>query len=228
MKNFALIVLSLCLFSCSSQKMIQEERINTTELKLFVDSLSELYLVDAKLNMDYLNRHPVLKSDMERIEDMIIKASDVYVVPKMVIDSIGSFCSRPITTMEERQKIRALHDSLSWLKVYPMSILDGQEHLSERYDLNYSLAFNGMDVDKMKNIRKEAFVVNNESKDSTVVEITDLKFAMISKVPQIFAYVFTIDYGGHQYVIHRLYDIRSWSEKRAGKPNKTTGCYQIK
>ncbi|MBQ8157424.1 MAG: hypothetical protein IJ081_00185 [Prevotella sp.] len=119
-------------------------------------------------------------------------------------------------------------DSARWSRVCNICGIDGKQSLTDKQALNYYICFKDMDVNDMKVIKKEAYIVDKLTNDSTEINIQELKYAQISNSPLILAYVFSIDYEGHKYIIHQLYDIRSWSEKRAGKPNKTTGCYQIK
>jgi len=58
------------------------------------------------------------------------------------------------------------------------------------------------------------------------VEINDLAYSQLSTTPVVCAFSFWVEYGGHSYLIHGMYDIRACYDKN--QLPLTTGYYVIK
>lgn len=101
--------------------------------------------------------------------------------------------------------------------------------LSDLYDLSYNVGFYGLSSGKMKPIKNENFradIINKQTKESMKVEINDLSYSQLSRTPMAYALSFWMEYGGHRYLIHGMYDTRARDDK--SQTPLTTGCYMIK
>ena len=65
------------------------------------------------------------------------------------------------------------------------------------------------------------------SKDTTAVEIRHLRCNVLSNPPLIYAGVFDIVYKERTYIVHFLYDIRTYLNKSKHKFQSTQGCYLL-
>jgi hypothetical protein len=101
--------------------------------------------------------------------------------------------------------------------------------LPDSCELSYNIGFSGLRSGKMQPIRNENFradVINKQTKESTKVEINELTYSQLTRIPVTYAFTFWVEYDGHRYLIHGMYDIRARYDKT--KIPLTTGCYMIK
>jgi hypothetical protein len=101
--------------------------------------------------------------------------------------------------------------------------------LPDSCELSYNIGFSGLRSGKMQPIRNENFradVINKQTKKSTKVEINELTYSQLTRIPVTYAFTFWVEYDGHRYLIHGMYDIRARYDKT--KIPLTTGCYMIK
>ncbi|SDO14537.1 hypothetical protein SAMN04487900_110131 [Prevotella communis] len=101
--------------------------------------------------------------------------------------------------------------------------------LPDSCELSYNIGFSGLRSGKMQPIRNENFradVINKQTKESTKVEINELTYSQLTRIPVTYAFTFWVEYDGHRYLIHGMYDIRARYDKT--KIPLTTGCYVIK
>ena len=207
------------------ESVVKDAYMTTDEVVRIVDSLAKTYYVDAKLNVDYLEKHPMKQSERKKLKEIIVYASPIssYHRPD---DSLGVFRSLPVKTDEDRAKVRRLGDSISWSTVYTHCMMEEKEDLSDRYQLFYSLAFHRMNAG-MELQRQKVVVIDRQTNDSIDVEMRDLKCCVLSNPPQVYALVFSVEFEGHVYVVHNLSDVRTLFNRKKDKLQKTKGCYVL-
>ena len=200
---FAMCALAGLLCSCVHKNMVSENYMTNDEVIKEVERLSELYLVDAKLNMDYLNRHPLLNADAGKLEDLFCLATPVY-GKKYHEDSLGVFTARAIDTEEKRYRIDKMLDSLRETRIYSHTIIQEVEPLDERHELNYMLSLGDMDKAEMKLLRGTAFVLDKQTLEKEKLEMKDLSFKTLNNPPLVMALAFSVEYEGHIIVVIKI------------------------
>lgn len=98
--------------------------------------------------------------------------------------------------------------------------------LSDHELLKYNVVYHIKDGE-MVITRTVADVTDTLSKDTTSVEISHLRCNVLSNPPLIYAGVFDIVYKERTYVVHFLYDIRTYLNKSKHKFQNTQGCYLL-
>ena len=211
---------------CRTHNLPHVECLSTQEVVHMVDSLSEAYRVDAKLNLSYLKSHPIPRSEERKLRMRIITASPVFNPDGNISeDSIGSFRALPVSRSEEQklQDFWAVTNEFSHSYPNNKNITDT---LSERYGFCYELTFSDLHKNAIKLVSESAKVVDFVTNDSVAVKLKDMRYAQLSKVPLIYAVAFKFDFDGTTYVEHLLFDARTvYNEQR--KPNLTRGFYPL-
>lgn len=216
----------IVLMGCASQKKVKDVYMTSEEVAGYVDSLARIYYVDAKLNRNYLERHPLRFSEREKLKDAVVYASPISSYQRPA-DSLGVFRALPMNTDEDKAKVQRLADSISHATRYTHSMLEETEMLTDRHKLVYSLAFHRMDT-SMELQKQRAVVIDLQSSDSIDVEMKNMCFSVLSNPPLVYALAFSIEFGGRKYVVHYLYDIRTFFNRGEDKFQKTKGCYVVK
>ena len=98
--------------------------------------------------------------------------------------------------------------------------------LSDHEQLKYNVVYQIKDGE-MVITRTVADVTDTLSKDTTAVEIRHLRCNVLSNPPLIYAGVFDIVYKERTYIVHFLYDIRTYLNKSKNKFQSTQGCYLL-
>ena len=218
----------LLLMGCTTKKLIvNDSHMTLDEVVYFTDSISKLYYVDSKLNLDYIKEHPISYTNRKKLEDKIIYASPVYNWVT-VTDSIGEF--RRITDFTEEQKhhIEVMKDSITYNRFCTHGGIMGSIELFEGHDLVYDIAYYQLRTEEPKVLHCDVKVVNKTANDTIRVEAKNHRFSVLSNPPLVLACVFEVDYGGHTFVFHEIKDIRTMSNKEKTEIQYTRECYQIK
>ena len=100
--------------------------------------------------------------------------------------------------------------------------------LNERFKLSYGSEFYPIDSMKMKLNVSFAFVIDKVTNDTTMVKMKNHRYALLSHVPLVIADVFEVEHDGHKYVIHELYDARTYFNSKEEKFQPLRDCYQIR
>ena len=102
----------------------------------------------------------------------------------------------------------------------------GHIELNDRYTLDYylNLRFENNDMEVMW---KNAEVIDKQNKDTTKVEMKNLKCVLISDSPVIYASVFNFNHLDQRYIVHVLFDYRTILNKKTQEVKATEKCYNV-
>ena len=226
-------LLTMLFVGCTPRSAVKDPYLTTAEVTHKVDSLARIFYVDAKLNHDYLEKHPLRVSEMKSLKQKIISTSPAFNNEK-TSDSIGEFRSLPLVTGKDTARMQELKDSVHENSVYDRCSFGDTICLSERYYLSYEAGFSRLDTDHMWGHPIYAYIVDNLTNDSVKADVSDLKYAKLSNAPLVFAFAFTFKYDGHTYLFHRIYDVRidlnlnlKVFDHRKRECHKSTACYKV-
>lgn len=234
MKQYSLVLIVLLVIcGCTPRSAVKDPFLTTAEVTHKVDSLARIFYVDAKLNHDYLEKHPLRVSQLERLKQKVISISPAF-NNENDSSSIGEFRSLPLITKKDTARMQELKDSVHENSVYDRCSFGDTICLSERYYLSYEAGFSRLDTDHMWGHPIYAYIVDNLTNDSVKADVSDLKYAKLSNAPLVFAFAFTFKYDGHTYIFHRIYDVRidlnlniKVFDNRPRVCHKTTACYKV-
>jgi hypothetical protein len=102
----------------------------------------------------------------------------------------------------------------------------GTIDLNERYSLNYYLNLN-LDSHKVTVKFKDAKVIDRQTNDTVNVEMENLKCALLSNRPIIYASVFEVTHIDQHYILHVLFDDRTIFNKKKVEFKATEKCYNV-
>ena len=223
-----LLFLSICLTVTPSTTSAQNIVMMQSETFQKIDSLCKAYFIHYRLNTDYLRRHPVKRSEWKRLENHITSASPVRNgIP--IKDSLGCFEGIKDVGPNRLSRINEMKDSIRNCSVWNSGVLNGVFSLDADHDLSYFLCFDRLDSSDSITIRtQEIGIVNKNTNDTTWVEPKNHRFAKLSNPPLIYASVFDVEWNGHLYAVHEIFDIRTVFNRRNEVFQYTRSCYQIR
>lgn len=102
----------------------------------------------------------------------------------------------------------------------------GNLDLNDRYKLFYLIDLS-FDTKNIKAEWSKAYVVDKQTNDSVVVNMEHLRCALISNPPSIYAGVFDIKHQNQSYIVHFLFDPRTYINKTKGELKSTEKCYNV-
>ena len=206
----------------------QEQYMSFEETVHRIDSICNTYYINYELNKDYLRQYPVLLSQWKALEGKIKSASPVWNwIP--VSDSLGSFVGIKDVSKEQRRRIDEMRDSVGRSTVYNQGNLNGTFPLDDNHDLSYFIGFDRLDTpDKMVVRTCEIGVIDKTSQDTTWVKPLNHWYRRLSNPPVVYASVFDVEWDGHIYVVHEIFDVRTLFNRKKEEFQYTRACYQIK
>ena len=231
MKNrffvYAFLLLML-LFGWTAKASAQEQYLTFDETVHRIDSICKTYFINYELNREYLRQHPVPLSKWKTLEGKITSASPVRNwVP--VSDSLGSFVGIRDISKDQRKRIDEMTDSLICNQLWNRGTLEGTFPLDDSHDLSYFIVFDRIDTpDKMFVYNSEIGVIDKTSQDTTWVKPKNHWYRRLSNPPAVYASVFDVEWDGHTYVVHEIFDVRTMFNRKEEKTQHTRACYQIK
>ena len=99
--------------------------------------------------------------------------------------------------------------------------------LTEHHELHYGSEFYPIDSLSMRHNVSHSFVVDLKINDTTQVEMQKHCYALLSYQPLVIVEVFEVDFDGHTYVVHELYDERTQVNLKEQKSQPSRDCFQI-
>ena len=240
MKQYSLVLIVLLVIcGCTPRSAVKDPFLTTAEVTHKVDSLARIFYVDAKLNHDYLEKHPLRVSEMKSLKQKIISTSPAFNNEK-TSDSIGEFRSLPLVTGKDTARIQELKDSVHENRMYDGCGFIDTIYLSEQHHLDYNVGFSHLDTDHAWGY-VYAYIVDNLTNDSVKADVSDFKYAKLGNAPLVHAFTFSFMYDGHKYILHRMFDVRidfllnkeqsiyAAQKQRARTPkrNETVACYKV-
>ena len=228
MKNSVLLLALLAISGWTVKASAQEQYLSFEETVHRIDSICSTYYINYELNKDYLRQHPVSLSQWKALEGKIKSASPVWNwIP--VSDSLGSFVGIKDVSKEQRKRIDEMSDSVGRSTVYNQGNLNGTFPLDDNHDLSYFIGFDRLDTpDKMVVRTCEIGVIDKTSQDTTWVKPLNHWYRRLSNPPVVYASVFDVEWEGHVYVVHEIFDIRTLFNRKKEEFQYTRACYQIK
>lgn len=231
MKYLKIIVhtfISIGIVGCTTNKlMVKDQYMTLDEVIHFTDSISKKYYVDSKLNINYIKGHPILYSKRKNLEDKILYASPVgnWVT---FTDSLGEFNRIPNLTIEQKNRIEVMKDSMANNMLCAFGGIMGKVALNKESELLYDIAYSQLNTENPIVLHCDVHIVNMATSDTIRVEAKNHRCQVISNPPLVFVSVFDVDYEGQTFVFHEIYDIRVQSSKNKTTKKFTRGIYQIK
>ena len=104
--------------------------------------------------------------------------------------------------------------------------LGGSHELSERHVLNYEMFFR-LTEDDMKMVWTKAAVVDKQTHDTTKVEVENLQYHLFSNPKVVCAGLFETEFQSERYIVHFMYDERTYFNAKYKKFQETGGCYKM-
>lgn len=127
---------------------------------------------------------------------------------------------------EENERLRK--DSILHSQFCNFLSYNADVQLTDRLKLFYGTTFYPIDTTDMKLSVSFAYVIDQVTNDSTKVEMKNHRFALLSNAPLVLVDIFEVEHDDHEYVVHELYDARTYFNSKEQKHQPTRDCYQIR
>ncbi|UKK53725.1 hypothetical protein [Prevotella sp. E2-28] len=104
------------------------------------------------------------------------------------------------------------------------SFHSGHLELTSRYSLKYRMDLS-FDTKEIHVLWNTAEVIDKETNDTVNVKMENVRCALISNPPTIYAGVFEFSHQGQHYIVHFLQDFRTYVNKKKGTLESTEKLY---
>ena len=143
-------------------------------------------------------------------------------------DADGSYNISDVKNDSVEEYKRLQKDSIMHNRFCNFLSYNADVPLTERFKLFYGSTFYPIDSTKMNLNVSFAFVIDNVTNDSTKIKMKNHRYALLSNAPLVLVDVFEVEHDGHEYVIHELYDARTYFNSKEKKDQPTRDCHQIR
>ena len=143
-------------------------------------------------------------------------------------DTDKSYSISDVNNDSDKEHKRLQKDSIMHNRFCNFLSYNADVPLTERFKLFYGSTFYPIDSVNLKLNVSFAFVIDNVTNDSTAIQMKNHRYALVSNAPLVLVDVFEVEHDGHEYVVHELYDARTYFNSKEEKNQPTRACYQIR
>lgn len=208
------ILFSFGIVSCTPRMATVSRVMSFDDAKREIDSLCNRYYVNVDTMTDYMKYHPIPLSEKGGLENVVLRHSplNLGVLPPLYSweDSIGSFKMKPVKTDIDRICIKDLRDSIFISHPFSFYFSAQDDVMIDNHKVGLYFSFHNMYPDKEQafNHFQKAYIVNEETNDTTYLDVMNHRWSILRNPPLVLFQVFDLKIDSCYYTIHMINDRR--------------------